>query len=244
MNPVDLIREKLESCFIFCSYAAPEIRHELGVRHLGQVWTKLPSWYIWLDELPGAFMLELRGGAAFDLDGTACHGAAGVVRYFPSNAQDGLWNRAEVALLQEGTFDNTGTPYLDQLEKIAGTELFVVGTFELHDLGTGDGLLFVYEATKEDVSSAAAGVRLFDSLVGMQAYTSQATPAGPFVWGRQGRAAVFSSLGNGEALLKNYLDAEQLSAVSACDISVRTWSALAERKPVAAEGTGCCCCCH
>ena len=244
MNPVDLIRERLEACFIFCSYAAPEIRKELGIKHLGQVWAQLPSWYFWLDELPGAFMLELRGGAAFDLDGTACHGAAGVIRYFPSNEQEGQWNGVERAMLQDGTFDNTGTPYFDQLEKIAGTERFVVGTFELHNLGAGHDLLFVYEAMKENLPSAAAGVRLFDRLVGMQAYTSQATPAGPFVWGRLGRAAIFSSLDNGEELLKNYLDGEQFSTVSACDLSARAWAALAERKPVAAEGTGCCCCCH
>jgi len=243
MTPLDVIRERIEACFIFCSYAAPEIRLDLGVKHLSQVWTKLSSWYIWLDETPGAFMLELRGGAQFSMNGSDCQGAVGVIRYFPPADQGAALSSEESALLQSGAFDETGTPYWEKLVEIGGSELFVVGTFELHALTESDDLFFLFEASERNQSDNP-GIQLFDRLVGMQAYASQSTPLGPFVWGRVGRAAAVGSNDGGERLLRSYLGTEQLSAVSACDMTARSWSALAERKPVAAEGSGCCCCCH
>jgi len=243
MTPLDVIRERIEACFIFCSYAAPEIRHDLGVKHLSQVWTKLSSWYIWLDETPGAFMLELRGGAQFSMNGSDCQGAVGVIRYFPPADQGAALSPEEAALLQSGAFDETGTPYWEKLVDIGGSELFVVGTFELHSLTESDDLFFLFESSERNQSDNP-GVKLFDRLVGMQAYASQRTPLGPFVWGRGGRAAAVGSNDGSEQLLRSYLGTEQLSAVSACDMTARNWSALAERKPVAAEGSGCCCCCH
>jgi hypothetical protein len=243
MTPLDLIRERIEACFIFCSYAAPEIRLDLGVKHLSQVWTKLSSWYIWLDETPGAFMLELRGGAQFSMNGSDCQGAVGVIRYFPPADQGAALSSEEAALLQSGAFDETGTPYWEKLVEIGGSELFVVGTFELHALTESDDLFFLFEASERNQTDNP-GVQLFDRLVGMQAYASQLTPLGPFVWGRGGRAAAVGSNDGSEQLLRSYLGTEQLSAVSGCDMTAQNWSALAERKPVAAEGSGCCCCCH
>lgn len=247
MKTIDIIREKIESCFIFCSYAAPEIRHELGVKHLSQVWTKLSSWYIWLDHVPGAFMLELRGGAQFKLNDGAYQGAAGVIRYFPpaDHQNASPLSSEESALLQgEASFDETGTPYWEKLAEISGSELFVVGTFEQHAATEGDDLFFLFEGN-DRYPTHNPGVHLFDCLVGLQAYTAQRNPSGPFVWaGGGGRAAAICSNGNGEQFLNSYLASEQLSRVSACDIAARNWAALAERKPVAAEGGGCCCCCH
>ena len=241
MTPLDLIRERLEACFIFCSYASPEIRHELGIRHLGQVWTKLPSWYIWLEDTPGAFMLELRGGAEFSTGGTVCKGSLGVIRYFPPADQLNTLSNEEVTLLQSGVFDHTGTPQWERLTKIAGTELFVVGTFELHSSTEGDDLFYLFESTSP-YSDGNPGVRLFDRLVGMQAYTTQQIPSGPIIWGQNGRAAAICSEGTGERFLHKYLASEQLSAPTSCDSAALNWSALAGRKPVAAEGGGCCCC--
>ena len=241
MTPLDLIRERLEACFIFCSYAAPEIREELGIRHLGQVWTRLPSWYIWLQDTPGAFMLELRGGAEFSADGTACKGSLGVIRYFPPVDQLDNLSNEEVALLQSDAFDHTGTPQWERLTEIAGTELFVVGTFELHGSIKGDDLFYLFESNRS-TPAENPGARLFDRLVGMQAYAAQQTPAGPIIWGHNGRAAAICSEGNGERFLHKYLASERLFAPSSCDTAARIWSALAGRKPLAAEGTGCCCC--
>jgi hypothetical protein len=242
MTPLDLIRERIEACFIFCSYAAPEIRHDLGVKHLSQVWTKLSSWYIWLDGSPGAFMLELRGGAQFSMNGSDCQGAAGVIRYFPPADQGAALGIEEAALLQSDAFDETGTPYWEKLVEIGGSELFVVGTFELHALTEGSDLFFLFEASKRNLSDNP-GVHLFDRLVGMQAYFAQLAPSVPYSWGQGGRAATICSNGSGEQFLNSYIAPEQLSAVSACDLAARNWTALAERKPVAAEGGGCCCCC-
>jgi len=243
MNPLDLIRERIEACFIFCSYAAPEIRHELGVKHLSQVWTKLPAWYIWLDNIPGAFMLELQGGAQFSMNSSDCQGAVGVIRYFPSADQEAAFSPEEIALRQSDLFDQTGTPHLEKLTEINGTGLFVVGTFELHALLESDDLFFLFEASRLHLKGNP-GAYLFDRLVGMQAYTAQIAPTGPFVWGEGGRAAALCSSGNGEQFLRSYLGSEQFSVAATCDTAARDWSALAERKPVAAEGTGCCCCCH
>ncbi len=240
MTPVDLIRERLEACFIFCSYAATEIRHDLGIRHLSQVWTRQPSWYVWLEHIPGAFMLELRGGAEFITDGTACQGAIGVIRYFPLVHQTATLSSEEATMLKSDAFDQTGTPRWEQLCGISGTELFVVGTFEVHALFEGDGLVFLFEATRPELADNP-GVHLFDRLVGMQAYAAQVAPSGPFAWGQHGRAATICDLGNGEQFLRSYLSSEQLSTVSMCDLAAQSWSALAGRKPVAAEGTSCCC---
>jgi hypothetical protein len=240
MTPVDLIRERLESCFIFCSYAAPEIRHDLGIRHLSQVWTRLSSWYVWLEHTPGAFMLELRGGAEFETEGAACRGAMGVIRHFPPADQVGLLSSEEAALRQSDAFDQTGTPRWEALGEIGGSGLFVVGTFEMHALLAGDGLVYLFEATRPE-GADNPGAQLFDRLVGMQAYAAQLAPSGPFVWGPRGRAATICSLGQGEPFLRNYLAPEQVSAPSVCDLTARAWSALAGRKPMAAEGSSCCC---
>lgn len=240
MTPVDLIRERLESCFIFCSYAAPEIQHDLDVRHLSQVWTRLSSWYVWLEHTPGAFMLELRGGAEFETAGMACRGAMGVIRYFPPVDQSASLRPEEAALLKGAAFDQTGTPCWEALREIGGSELFVVGTFEMHVLPEDDGLVFLFEATRPGLADNP-GVHLFDRLIGMQAYAAQLAPSAPFAWGPSGRAATICSSGQGESFLRNYLVSEQVLALPACDPAARTWSALAGRKPMAAEGTSCCC---
>jgi len=242
MNPLDVIRERLEACFIFCSYAAPEIRHELGVQHLSQVWTGLPSWYIWLDDTPGAFMLELRGGARFSTNGISYQGAVGVIRYFPPPADctDAL-NSEEATLLKSASFDQTGTPAWEALARIGGSELFVVGTFELHCPIESDGLLFLFEGTRLSPEENT-GVQLFDRLVGMQAYSAQHAPSGPYFWGRNGRAAAIGREVSCEQFLLHYLESEQFSTVTTCDIAARSWSALAGRTPASSEGTGCCCC--
>jgi hypothetical protein len=241
MNPLDAIREKLDACFIFCSYAAPEIRHELGIRHLSQVWTGLPSWYLWLDNTPGAFMLELRSGAQFSTDGRSYQGAVGVIRYFPPADCTGALINEEVALLQSAAFDQTGTPTWEELATIGGSGLFVVGTFEFHFPIDGDDMLFLFEGDNRSPAGNPGG-QLFNRLVGMHAYSAQRAPSGPFVWGENGRAAAICSEVSCEQFLLHYLAPEQFSVSATCDTAARSWSALAARTPVAAEGTGCCCC--
>lgn len=241
MNPLDSIRERLDACFIFCSYAAPEIRHELGIRHLSQVWTELPSWYIWLDDTPGAFMLELRSGAHFNTNGISYQGSVGVIRYFPPADCTDTLSIEEATLLQSASFDQTGTPIWEELATIGGSGLFVVGTFELHLPIKGDDLLFLFEGTRLNPAGNPGG-HLFDRLVGMHAYAAQRAPSGPFTWEQNGRAAAICSEVSCEQFLLHYLDSEQLFTTTTCDAAAHSWSALAGRTPVAAEGTGCCCC--
>ncbi len=240
MNALDAIRERLDACFIFCSYAAPEIRDELGVLHLSQVWTELPSWYIWLDNVPGAFMLELRGGADISSDGTSYQGGVGVIRYFPPAHRTYALSSDEATLLQSAAFDQTGTPAWEELARIGGSGLFVVGTFELHCPIESNDLLFLFEGTHQNPAENP-GVYLFDRLVGMQAYATQHVPSGPFIWGQNGRAAIIGHKASCEQFLLHYLAPEQFSTATTCDIVARSWSELASRTPVAAEGTGCCC---
>jgi hypothetical protein len=241
MNAVDAVRERLDACFILCSYAAPEIRNELGVQHLSQVWTRLPSWYIWLYDTPGAFMLELRGGALFSTNGISYKGAVGVIRYFPPADCTGVLNSEEATLRQSAAFDQTGTPAWEALAKIGGNELFVVGTFELHCPTESDDLLFLFEGTSLNPAENP-GVQLFDRLVGMQAYAAQHAPSGPYTWRENGRAAAIGHKVSCEYFLLHYLASEQISAAKTCDAATLSWSALAGRTPVAAEGSGCCCC--
>jgi len=241
MNPLDAIRERLDACFIFCSFAANEIRHKLGIRHLSQVWTELPSWYIWLDDTPGAFMLELNGGAHFTSTGTSYQGAAGVIRYFPPADCTGELSSEEVASLQSSGFDGTNTPIMEELDRIGGSSLFVVGAFELHCPIESDDLFFVFEDIRLN-SSENYGVRLFDRLVGMHAYAAQHAPSGPFTWGQSGRAAAIGSQARCDQFLLNYLDSEEYTTATSCDAAASSWSALAATTPVAAEGSGCCCC--
>ncbi len=241
MNPLDAIRERLEGCFIFCSFAAPKIRKELGVRHFSQVWTKLPSWYIWLYDTPGAFMLELRSGAYFDSGGISYEGAAGVIRYFPTSYHTDALSDEETSLLQSSSFDLTNTPIWDELAKICGSELFVVGTFELHCPVKGEDLFFLFEGSRRNLLENP-GIQLFDRLIGMQAYTAQHTPNGPFTWGQSGRAATIGHEVSCEQFLHSYLASEKFSIATASDIAAHRWTTLASRTPIAAKGTGCGCC--
>ena len=241
MNALDTIRERLDACFIFCSSAAHEILHELGVKHLSQVWAELPSWYIWLDDTPGAFMLELRGGADFIANGCNYQGAAGVIRYFPPAGCTDALNSEEKTLLQSAAFDQTNTPIWEELAQIVGSGLFVVGTFELHLPREADDLIFLFEGNRPNPAENP-GVQLFDRLVGMQAYAAQHAPSGPYTWGQNGRAAAIGREVSCEQFLRHYLAPEKLSTVTTCDAAARHWSALASRTPIAAEGAGCCCC--
>lgn len=239
MTALDLIRERLDACFIFCSYAAPEIRQQLGIRHLSQIWTELPSWYLWLDDVPGAFMLEMRGGAEFSSNGTPCHGAVGVIRYFPPIDRMGALTREERMLMHPEFFDQTGTPHWEQLSWLGDTELFVAGSFELHCPIEGEDLFFLFEPGRLN-PLGNPGADLFDRLVGMQAFVAQHAPTGPFHWGRNGRAAAICRDGSGEGFLRNYLAAEEISLADSCDPVAGKWASLAGTKPAAAEGGGCC----
>ena len=241
MNPLDSLRERLDACFIFCSYAAPKIRHELGVRHLSQVWTGLPSWYVWLNDTPGAFMLEMRSGAHFSANGIRHQGAVGVIRYFPSKDSTDFLNKEEATFLQSEAFDQTGTPTWEELARIGGAELFVVGTFELHNPIESGDMFFLFEGTRQN-PAGNPGVQLFDRLVGMHAYAAQHVASGPFMWGKNGRAAAICSKGSCEQFLLHYLASEQFSPTTTFDAAAQSWSVLAGMTPVAAEGTGCCCC--
>ena len=239
MSALDAIRERMEACFIFCSYAAPAIREELGIRHLSQVWTELPSWYLWLVDIPGAFMLEMRGGAQFNSSGTDCQGAVGVLRYFPPSDRTAALSGEERQLLASGVFDQTGTPHWESLAGLSGSELFVVGNFEMYCPVEDDDLIFLFEPVGAGADENP-GVHLFDRLVGMHAYAAQRAPSGPFSWGQNGRAAAIGKQGSGERFLRCYLASEGLNGPDDRDPAARKWSALAGRTPVAAEGGGCC----
>lgn len=170
---MDALREKLEACFIYLSYASPRIRRLANLSRLSQVWIEVPAWYLWLEEHPGAFMLECIGAGELGWEGGPCRVGNFSVRYFPpAGAAHVVVTKTECTLRKSRVFDETGTPVLDHLDLIRKRNYFAVG--ELSALFPSGGGVF-FHLRENDGLTPAAG--LLDALVRMYSYYLRTPPA-------------------------------------------------------------------
>ncbi|MBI2354663.1 MAG: hypothetical protein HYV06_06500 [Deltaproteobacteria bacterium] len=256
MNPFDAVREKLEACFIFNSYASPEIRKMAGVCMLSQVWIEVPAWYLWLHDVPGAFMLEALHADLLVHEGVSYDSARFTLRWFPplDSGLLSLFSVEERCLRSSVLFDSTGTPLYEQLTLIRGG-YFECAHLELHFsrgddtvimlLSTSRGSTLPDETLMEEYCTA-----LFQTLAGMYSLYAKRVPesCGRFRGGAGNaalQALVFFGGGQEKAggFMRAYLGAECLEPFRHRPAVEGNWRRLALLGPEAMDSSGCGCCC-
>ncbi|RQW77738.1 MAG: hypothetical protein EHM51_01280 [Geobacter sp.] len=257
MNPIDAVREKIEACFIFNSYAPDNIRQLAGVRMLSQIWLDVPAWYFWLHDVPGAFMMEAFHANTWEHDGATFDSARFVVRYFPSTDSELLTNFSdeENHLRHSSLFDETGTPVYEQLHLVREGH-FECAIIEYHFSRSEDTVLMLL-GTKQPsrheprcTTLEALCTALYESLAGMYSLFRQEPPESTYLPGKENgemslRALCFSKSNSpiGEKMLRHYLGIESLAPFQHHSEKERNWQRLALIKPESMNSPGCGCCC-
>ncbi len=202
MIPMEMetqFRLKVESLLMTASWV-DRLRHELGLLGASQVWGDRPAWYVWLAGSPGAFHLEMLESSVKSDDQEDLARAVFSIRFYPSPQSDifGLFSPQERALMQNGCFDHTGTPYFEKLNAIP-PRLFTVGALELLCDPRRDWMVFslaaldlcreirvthpgpAKDALSEVVVRSVPGWdishALFSNLLSLWAFQSKQTPA-------------------------------------------------------------------
>ncbi len=191
MNPLDVLREKLEAGFICVSYADPSIKDELGIGQMSQIWIDVPAWYFWLKDLPGAFMLEALEGRTlqpFNDEESGAFSVLSAVRYFPHPDEKNFdaFAPEERSMRTSALFDDTGTPRFAEIGKVRNS-FFHIGNLEcIFDRGNSwtafllDAPLLLNSAPgdKEERSVPAweISAALFDTMIRMFTYHLRRPP--------------------------------------------------------------------
>jgi hypothetical protein len=256
MNPLDGIREKLEACFIFNSYAPPEIKQLTGIRMLSQIWIDVPAWYFWLHDVPGAFMLEADTGGAIESDGIIFDSVVFKVRYFPPPGSDPMATLTdrEKQLRKSDLFDTTGTPVYELLD-VVRQGCFECASLEFHFSCSDDTMIMLLGAprTSHEVGNTSREnlcTALYESLAGMYSLYFQSAPKASCSFQEDAgeavlRALVFAKrdLQMAERSLQNLVRTDQLVSSDRLSTRINNWHTLASVKPESMQATGCGCCC-
>ena len=255
MNPIDAVREKLEACFIFNSYASPEDRKQTGVSMLSQVWIEVPAWYFWLHDVPGVFMLEAVHADLLEHEGVSYDSSRFTLRWFPPLDLGllSLFSVEERCLRSSVLFDSTGTPRHEQLSVIRGG-YFKCALLECHFSRCDDTVVMLLSTTR---SSPPPGetrreeycTALFQSLAGMYSLYAKSAPESCNSFRKAGGEAALQALvfskGDPEAarnFMRAYLGGHRLDSGHrpAVEGNCRR---LAPVKPETMGSSGCGCCC-
>jgi hypothetical protein len=117
-------------------------RHHFRIKGISERWIGPPAWYLWFDDFPGSFLLEIREACLLPevpvQQGQASGNPAvsrGIlgIKYYPDiNDQQALrgFSRAERELRTSDCFDETGTPDFDHVRNIPDT-FFDIGAMEV-----------------------------------------------------------------------------------------------------------------
>jgi hypothetical protein len=256
MNPLDVIREKLDACFIFNSYAPPEVKKLTGVSMLSQIWIDVPAWYFWLHDVPGAFMLEAVKGDAMESDGITFDSAVFKVRYFPPTGSDNLdtFTERERHLRNTDLFDSTGTPVYDLLN-VVREGYFEYATLEFHFSRSDDNVIMVLSVPRAGnrvgkTSRESICTALYESLAGMYSLYYQSAPESSYLFQEETDGTVLLALvfskeypKKAKRFMQNYMVVDQLDPFIRQSARENNWHELAHIKPESMPATGCGCCC-
>jgi hypothetical protein len=115
------------------------VQHAIGLKAVSQVWGEQPAWYLWIENVPGAFALQL-AHAATDQTGHEQWGhGIFVIKHYPHPRSEAFNNFSfqEQCFVRSQYFDQTQTPRFEYKEEIPAT-LFNVATME-YLTGPNDG---------------------------------------------------------------------------------------------------------
>lgn len=257
MNPLDMVRERLEACFIFNSYTPDSIRLLTGIRMLSQIWIEIPAWYFWLYDVSGTFMMEASSSHTWERGGTTFDSVRFVVRYFPAIGSEAMADLTieETRLRNSAAFDETGTPVYEQLHVVRQGH-FGCGELEFHFSRGGDTILMLLDSNPPICNKPPGKViqahctSLYETLAGMYSLYCQETPGGSYLFGKDIlsttlQALCFSKGGTpaGQETLMHYLSVASLTPFRHHPRKESDWQRLALIKPESISSPLCGCCC-
>ncbi len=167
-------------------------RRAIGFRQISRLVDDHLAWYLWTDDRPGAYLVELSESSGWDAWGAPVR-ADLLVRYYPhpEEAAFATYSPVERRLRTSALFDGTGTPTLRGRAEI-DPALFLAGVLRLSSLPSVSGLVLALLAQSEwrEVVERPDGPHvlrrvpgwdlsfpLFDKLVLAQAYVNHLVPA-------------------------------------------------------------------
>lgn len=130
-------------------FPMPEARRMLGFKAISERREEPCGWFLWFDECPGVYSMELALAEHMD-DGDA-RGSVGifVLKYYPGLDDPCLASclHDELVLRRSDVFDHTGTPTLDGMRCI-GEDQFVIGFLDVMAWHGGGGYEFRLRSTE------------------------------------------------------------------------------------------------
>ncbi|MDQ1239401.1 MAG: hypothetical protein QG577_1587 [Thermodesulfobacteriota bacterium] len=183
-----------------------DLREELGVEGISQVWGDDPEYYVWIADTPGIHHIKLEW-VEHDTSHPALIRGLFSIRCYPliGSTLVGSFSREEQRIVSGSLFDDTNTPRYESRDAIPG-ECFAVGTMEILQDVRGSTTMFVLESLDRFVTKSLHGIAhtpesstsnesdqlstvlrdvpgwslshsLFDRLVSMFAYSSGIQPS-------------------------------------------------------------------
>lgn len=168
-------------------------RHHFKIKGISERWIGPPGWYLWFDDFPGSFLLEIREACLLSevpvQQGQASGNPAvsrGIlgIKYYPDiNDQQALrgFSRAEREIRTSDCFDETGTPDFDHACHIPDT-FFDIGAMEVL---VGEGRRFavlslhalsIWRLYKIDKRTTSTSLTVFQKVLGRE------IPSWPWSW--------------------------------------------------------------
>lgn len=181
----------MESALVVTSWFE-DLKSELGISGVSQVWCDHPAWYFWVNHAPGVYLLALTGVDLRVVDNREILFGAFVIKCYPypGHSLFSQFAARERELVQSTAFDKTYSPAFEARKNIPD-DLFNVAAFSLctdrdHCFNTFsfesfDRLIAFSSSDKErierDVPGITVGYPLFDTLVCMLMHCEKQAPA-------------------------------------------------------------------
>lgn len=107
------------------------VKHLTGLKAVSQIWGEKPAWYFWIQNMSGAYALQLETSATDKRDTLNWHNGNFAIKYYPHPREDVFktFSFQEQCYARSEYFDRTHTPCFEYKEEIPAT-LFNVANME------------------------------------------------------------------------------------------------------------------
>jgi hypothetical protein len=168
IDPESFFRNKVDNMLVTASWVE-EVRDDLGITGVSQIWDDRPAWYFWLSRFRGAYQLQLESASDDP------YAPAGIfsLKYYPS-AQERVFpafSAEERAVVQSPLFDHTNTPRYEERGRIPES-LFNVATVFFSTTADDKQACLCFQAlTSMRMVYKSAGVQSFSSVAQTRRFT-------------------------------------------------------------------------
>jgi len=131
-------RNKIENSLITASWVE-KVKQGIGLEAVSQVWGEQPAWYFWIENIPGAFSLQLENASTEKTGNAEWGNGIFSIKHYPHPRQEVFkdFSFQEQCFVRSEYFDRTHTPRFEYKESIPAT-LFNVASME-YLAGPDDG---------------------------------------------------------------------------------------------------------